>query len=201
MPELTQRTLGCVRDVLDGMRPPDALTSYELRDFWKRTVFDAGFPDKFIEIAKTYGFKWTDIIPDLYTGKFGPRNKSTAAYDVPPGIGEQFLMKLVGFAVSESARSPVGQQLLESLNGDGFRLNASVQTDTPAELAKLANKESLLTDLAGAIREGELTSVMFIDLDNFKQVNDEHGHSEGDKCLAEVVARVRPAIVGKGRLY
>lgn len=199
MAEFSQRTLGYARDALYEIPPEDMYSAYELRDFWKETLFDAGFPPLFIEIALTYDFKWTDIIPHLYTGKFGPRNQSTSAYCVPPGVGEQFLKKLVGLAVS--ANTDISVSLIKSLEADGFPLNATEQSDTPVELARLPNKESLLNDLAGEIQDGKLTSVLFIDLDNFKLVNDEHGHSEGDKCLVEIAAKVGAAISGKGKLY
>jgi diguanylate cyclase (GGDEF)-like protein len=182
------------------MQPEEVYATYELRDFWKQTLFDAGFPTAFIDVAQTYSFNWTDIIPDLYTGKFGPRNQ-TFAHVVPPGIGEQCLKKLVHFALTASAQTPAGQQLRESLEGDGFALNVTEQTDTPAELAKLPKKESLFRDLAKQSQDGSLTSVVFIDLDNFKLVNDDHGHAEGDKCLVEIVARMAAATFGKGKLY
>lgn len=65
----------------------------------------------------------------------------------------------------------------------------------------LPNKESLLRDLATPIRDKQIVSLAFVDLDNFKQVNDEHVHSEGDKCLVAVVACISAAISRKGRLY
>jgi diguanylate cyclase (GGDEF)-like protein len=200
MPEFSQRTLGYARNALFEMQPEEVYTTYELRDFWKQTLFDAGFSTQFIDVAQSYSFNWTDIIPDLYTGKFGPRNQ-TFAHSVTPGIGEQFLKKLVHFALTTSAQTPAGQQLRESLEGDGFALNVTEQTDTPAELAKLPNKESLLRDLAKQSQDGNLTSVVFIDLDNFKLVNDDHGHAEGDKCLVEIVASMGAATFGKGKLY
>lgn len=39
-------------------------------------------------------------------------------------------------------------------------------------------------------RPGELTAVMFIDLDGFKDVNDRFGHEAGDHCLQEVATRL-----------
>lgn len=69
------------------------------------------------------------------------------------------------------------------------------------ELARLPNKEALVNDLGTQIQSGKLLSVAFIDLDNFKQVNDQHGHAEGDKCLVEFVAHLSAAISGKGKVY
>jgi diguanylate cyclase (GGDEF)-like protein/PAS domain S-box-containing protein len=68
-------------------------------------------------------------------------------------------------------------------------------------LTGLANR-TLLRDrlehaLARSEREGGHTGVLFIDLDNFKQVNDAYGHAAGDDVLAELghrlMATVRPA--------
>src|SRR5260370_25939934 len=71
----------------------------------------------------------------------------------------------------------------------------------PKELEKLPNRVALLSELSAQIQNGKLVSVAFIDLDNFKQVNDQHGHSEGNKCLVEVVASLAAVISGKGRIY
>ena len=71
----------------------------------------------------------------------------------------------------------------------------------PKELEKLPNKDALLSELSTQIQNGKLASVAFIDLDNFKQVNDQHGHSEGDKCLVAVVASLAAVMLGKGKIY
>jgi diguanylate cyclase (GGDEF)-like protein len=200
MPELTQRTLGLVRDVLFEMEPEETLIASERSNFWKQELFDAGFPQAFIDVAKSYDFRWTDIIPSLYTAKFGEQNVHFSTL-IPPTLCEQFLKKLVVLAVNASLDTPLGERLRESLSDDGVDTNASVQTETPAELTKLPDKPSLLRDLAVQIQGGKLVSLVFVDLDNFKQVNDQHGHSEGDKCLVEVIANVSGAILGKGKIY
>ena len=65
-------------------------------------------------------------------------------------------------------------------------------------LTGLANR-TLLRDrltqaLARSEREGGATGVLFIDLDNFKEVNDLHGHAIGDTVLAELGARIQTAV-------
>ncbi len=61
-------------------------------------------------------------------------------------------------------------------------------------LTKLPNRlyfqAALQRMLAHAREHGESLSLMFIDLDNFKLVNDGHGHEAGDLVLVEVARRM-----------
>ena len=62
-------------------------------------------------------------------------------------------------------------------------------------LTGLANRTALLQKIeeAGARRRGlgETFSVLLLDLDRFKQVNDSMGHPAGDRLLTEVAARLK----------
>jgi len=65
-------------------------------------------------------------------------------------------------------------------------------------LTGLANR-TLLRDrleqaLARSQRGSHATGVLFVDLDNFKQVNDAHGHATGDVVLAELGRRLRTGV-------
>lgn len=72
----------------------------------------------------------------------------------------------------------------------------------PLTLFGLPNREDLLADIAHILEtDGPTLSVVFIDLDGFKALNDELGHEAGDKCLETVVAIVGRTIRTKGKLY
>ena len=62
-------------------------------------------------------------------------------------------------------------------------------------LTDLPNRESLRVALEDAAQQGrELgkpSALLFVDLDNFKQINDDHGHAAGDRLLQMVAQRLR----------
>lgn len=100
------------------------------------------------------------------------------------GIGAAALLALLsvltalGLHRSQRARTGVEEQL---------RVQAHVDP-----LTGLANRrsfgESLSTALDGPDADG--TTVLFLDLDHFKSVNDTRGHHEGDVLLGEVAQRL-----------
>ena len=65
-------------------------------------------------------------------------------------------------------------------------------------LTGLANRslleERLRASLARDARTGDGTGVLFLDLDGFKAVNDEHGHEAGDALLRAVAGRLSAAV-------
>ncbi|MCB0880896.1 MAG: diguanylate cyclase [Thermoleophilia bacterium] len=52
---------------------------------------------------------------------------------------------------------------------------------------------SLDREFAAARERGSALALVLVDLDGFKRVNDNHGHVEGDRVLAEVADRLRAA--------
>ncbi len=66
------------------------------------------------------------------------------------------------------------------------------------ELTHLLNRRAILARLAERFAawqgEGSAFSVLMVDLDHFKEINDEAGHLGGDEVLAQVALRLRAAV-------
>jgi diguanylate cyclase (GGDEF)-like protein len=58
-----------------------------------------------------------------------------------------------------------------------------------------------LVEVVTAARPDQPASLVMIDIDHFKKVNDEHGHPAGDEVLQDLAARVVHRTGAKGRAY
>lgn len=101
---------------------------------------------------------------------------------------------------------------------DSHRLTGSVSDITEKKLSEqyieyiayhdtithLPNREKFVQALGDALKKADETGitgcVLFIDLDNFKLINDGHGHNLGDTLLFEVARRLRQSINEKAIL-
>ncbi|GAB6109537.1 diguanylate cyclase [Fusibacter bizertensis] len=49
-------------------------------------------------------------------------------------------------------------------------------------------------EISGSLRHGRAISMVYFDLDHFKEVNDNHGHSVGDEVILEIVKKIKVSI-------
>ncbi|MDD5335688.1 MAG: diguanylate cyclase [Rhodoferax sp.] len=59
---------------------------------------------------------------------------------------------------------------------------------------RLLLADRLQQGMAQVLRRGQLLAVVFLDLDDFKPVNDLHGHDAGDQLLIAVASRMKQAL-------
>lgn len=84
------------------------------------------------------------------------------------------------------------------VNTKARELSQIARRDT---LTRLKNRECLYEDIRLRIAKEQLFTLIFIDLDNFKQINDKYGHDTGDKYLLEFVRTVGSILGTQGVFY
>ena len=79
-------------------------------------------------------------------------------------------------------------------------LKTSMELAIVDPLTKLHNRRYLQSQLSSLLNDevarGSAASLMVLDLDHFKSINDQHGHDAGDEVLKECAERLRQAVRG-----
>ena len=84
---------------------------------------------------------------------------------------------------------------------DAIKINDLKQEVSHDPLTGLRNRAQLWTDLQSVSKTGQTFSVLFMDLDRFKLINDQYGHIAGDQYLKHF-ARISSDILRElGRVY
>jgi diguanylate cyclase (GGDEF)-like protein len=65
-------------------------------------------------------------------------------------------------------------------------------------LTGLLNREGLKSELENKLNESKQCAVVFLDLDDFKNVNDYAGHEQGNETLREISEKLLRSIPGDG---
>src|SRR5581483_6626431 len=90
----------------------------------------------------------------------------------------------------------------EAVHSQGYMLDITRRRQAEEELRRLASRDALTslpnrTLLTERLREGGgdvARSLLFLDLDDFKTINDSLGHHEGDRVLVELAHRIGEAV-------
>lgn len=70
---------------------------------------------------------------------------------------------------------------------------ALTQARTDA-MTGLLNRQAASSDIAAALRDNVLSALLFIDIDNFKSINDTFGHAAGDTVIIRIAGILRDNI-------
>ena len=123
---------------------------------------------------------------------------------VPLICGERMLGVLEGIR-EERTFSKADVELLDALSrpiasalANAVRISEAERLSQTDDLTKLHNarylRQFLLNEIRRARRYGSSVSALFLDLDDFKQVNDAHGHLAGSHVLMEMAAVILSSI-------
>jgi len=126
---------------------------------------------------------------------------------VPLISGERLLGVLEGMREGENARpfKKTEVALLESLAlpiasalANSVRIAEAERLSQTDDLTKLHNarylRQFLLNEIRRARRYGTSVAALFLDLDDFKQINDLHGHLVGSHVLMEIAAVILSSV-------
>lgn len=84
-------------------------------------------------------------------------------------------------------------------------LQETVLALTVDPLTRVTNRKGMIDDLNSVIQAGESKALpivlLMIDADNFKHINDEHGHLAGDKVLYFFAQSIKSVIRGGDKVY
>ncbi len=121
----------------------------------------------------------------------------------------QRLLRALDMGVNDYLIRPVDRQELHARVASQIRrhryteqlrlsVRASLELAVTDALTGLYNRRYLETQLSSlidqAVNRGKLLSVLTLDVDYFKSVNDTYGHDVGDRVLQDVAARIRGCV-------
>jgi diguanylate cyclase (GGDEF)-like protein len=119
--------------------------------------------------------------------------QAVARGDLDDALLDQPLPGPLGEVVHASVR-----QIVHSVRQREELQFALAHQATHDALTELPNRAQAVTLVTAALhrgrRSGEMTGLLFVDLDGFKAVNDGHGHAAGDEVLREVARRLSAAV-------
>jgi diguanylate cyclase (GGDEF)-like protein len=156
---------------------------------WSMPAMDGLDLIRNIRAARFHNYTYTVIL----TGK---EDKSDVVVGLSAGA-DDYLTK--PFDIAElSARVHIGLRILE-LEDDLIRAREQMERMAMYDyLTGLLSRRAVYSHLQGEIerfqREGGSMSIMMIDLDSFKSINDSYGHMVGDQALCLVAEQITQSV-------
>ena len=92
------------------------------------------------------------------------------------------------------SRSDRAERELTRLNKQLQKLATQLEYEaTHDPLTSVYNRGAIIKQISGALAENH-ASLILLDIDHFKKINDEHGHPTGDRVICGLVARIRHCV-------
>jgi diguanylate cyclase (GGDEF)-like protein len=134
-----------------------------------------------------------------------PSSGSVSVVALPLAARGRMVGVLIGVDASPSSSGPVAERVLAGmwalLEAPAMALDSALTVrraealSVTDDLTRLYNSrylnQVLRREVKRASRNGRPLSLLFIDLDGFKQINDRHGHLAGSQALVEAAGLIR----------
>lgn len=104
---------------------------------------------------------------------------------LPVGIFIAFLLAIILWMIHDNVRR---RKLMEDLREAHEIMEAAAMHDF---LTGIPNRSKFISDLSELIAAGTPCTLMMLDIDGFKQINDTYGHSAGDEALRQLADRLK----------
>jgi diguanylate cyclase (GGDEF)-like protein len=104
---------------------------------------------------------------------------------------QQLAAMIQSLRIESRERNMVDHQLAAALEQEEGSRNAALHDDLTGLPNRVLFHDRLQHGIAQATRHRWILAVMFIDLDDFKAINDTYGHEAGDSVLQTVATRLR----------
>lgn len=120
---------------------------------------------------------------------------SIAQYAAQIGVGLH--VALLSLALGDRVRylkqenTRISQELLDSTRRDML-----TGLDNRAELESILPQQ-----LSASLRDGNMLAVLYVDMKNFRAINDTYGHDVGDAVLRELARRLKDLVGRTGRVF
>jgi diguanylate cyclase (GGDEF)-like protein len=148
---------------------------------------------------------------DLLGQSVNPAKRMESGIIVPLVVGARIVGTLSCWSSRPHAFQDQDERVLEMMASQVATAVIAADTQETLErralldpLTNLPNRRHLsedMTEFANWRKEGRAAVVAMMDLDHFKQVNDDFGHKVGDVTLQKIAAVMRQALREKDRIY
>ncbi len=137
-------------------------------------------------VLKEYGFSLS-MIPEgavvvNHQPTFWERNREVL---IPGSILILALLVIILWVVFDNFKR---RKLMEELEGARSIMEAASQHDF---LTGLPNRSKFMIDLGDLVTSGTPCTIMMLDIDHFKHINDTYGHTAGDEALKQLADRLK----------
>ncbi|APX94248.1 sensor domain-containing diguanylate cyclase [Halomonas sp. 1513] len=148
-----------------------------------------------IERQAALGMSITQLIDPLTLPQAGERSISEALARRHDGHSLPVEVRMRAYEVGADRHYSIFvHDITERLQLDALRDLEARQDVLTGLPNRRALDERLPEAMARVVRSGKPLALLFMDLDGFKAVNDEHGHDAGDALLREIARRLRHAV-------